>query len=72
MIVLYLCLSISVVAAILMKFIVPDEIHQILVVLSGSMILAWVFLLTPFSMKLLISLTLFAICQRIYEITLKP
>ena len=72
MIVLYLCLSIAVVGMILVKFIAPDEIHHILLILSGSVVLAWGFLLAPFSIKLLISLVLLALCQRLYHITLKP
>ncbi|WP_413167083.1 hypothetical protein ACL6C3_10325 [Capilliphycus salinus ALCB114379] len=72
MIVLYLCLLIAVLGTFLVKFVDSDEIHHILLILSGGVILGWGFLLAPFSIKLLISLVLLALCQRLYQITLKP
>jgi CBS-domain-containing membrane protein len=66
-IVLYLCLLIAAISTVLAKLIAPDEIHQMLIVLSGCVILGWGFLLTPVLMKLLISLVLFALYPRILE-----
>ncbi|MEA5495702.1 hypothetical protein VB834_13860 [Limnoraphis robusta Tam1] len=71
MIIFYLCLSIAVVATVFLKLADPDEIHTILVILSGCVILGCGFLLAPLFMKLLISLTILVICQRIYETTIK-
>lgn len=71
MIVFVLCLLIAVLATVLLKLADPDEIHRILLILSGCAILGWGFLIAPLLIKLLIFFIVLITCQRIYKTTIK-
>ncbi len=71
MLVIYLCLFVISVGIILVKFIDLNEVHALLVIVSIFVILGWSFLLSPLPMKLILSLAILGVCQRIYEIAHK-